>query len=143
MNNFGRALVYSTAALGLLAFGACSNSSDGNPVTYGGASGAGNPGGAAGSVGGVGAIGGQGGLGGLGAQGGASGAGGGGGTGPQPNLIDKCPGSLDPAAAQALKNGGAPGSMRWLYPYDKTVFPRGILPPAARALNPSPLRCAC
>src|SRR5262245_58280106 len=122
MKNFGRALAYSTAALALLAFGACSNSSDGNPVeSYGGASGAGNVGGTGGGLGGVGGvIGGQGGsLGGLGAQGGVLGNGGAGGG---PQLIDACPGSLDPAAVNALKNGGAAGSMRWLYPYDQTVF---------------------
>jgi hypothetical protein len=131
MKNFGRALVYSTAALGLVVFGACSNSGDGAPVEpYGGANGTGAVGGINGGQGGLGAIGGQGALGGLaGTSGGGPGGSGGAGGGPQPRLIDQCPGSLDPAAAQALKAGGAPGSMRWLYPYDQTVFPRGILPP--------------
>ncbi len=134
MKTFGRALVYATAVLALSAFGACSNSSsDGKNVSYGGSGpGAGGSYGGSAAAGGAGALGGfAGSLGGLAGASGSSGAGGGsGGTGPQPTLIDKCPGSLDPAAAQALRAGGTPDSaMKWLYPYDKTVFPRGILAP--------------
>jgi hypothetical protein len=36
---------------------------------------------------------------------------------------------LNDAQVKALIAGGAPGSMRWLYPYDGTVFPRGMLAP--------------
>jgi hypothetical protein len=47
------------------------------------------------------------------------------------------PGGLDPATQAALEAGeaGAPvgnvpdGAFEWLYPYDATVFPRGLLPP--------------
>jgi hypothetical protein len=44
-------------------------------------------------------------------------------------LIDRCPGPLDPSTVSALRAGGPIGAMKWLYPYDRTVFPRGILPP--------------
>jgi hypothetical protein len=45
-------------------------------------------------------------------------------------LIDRCPGPLTASVASALRAGGTPGaSMKWLYPYDRTVFPRGILAP--------------
>ena len=44
--------------------------------------------------------------------------------------VDTCPGTLTAAQASALKAGGsASASLKWLYPYDKTVFPGGILPP--------------
>jgi hypothetical protein len=43
--------------------------------------------------------------------------------------IDQCTGKLTPAIVTALQKGGPPGSMKWLYPYDKTVFPGGILGP--------------
>lgn len=47
------------------------------------------------------------------------------------------PGGLDDATQAALEAGeagagagnAADASFRWLYPYDKTVFPRGLLPP--------------
>ncbi len=130
MTSFGRAFVYTTAALGLLVFGACSNSGDDNKVApYGGA----GPGGAT-AQGGFGALGGF-----AGSLGGADGSssGGSGGSGPQPTSINECPGSLDAAAAQALQAGGTPdSSMKWLYPYDQTVFPRGILPPVLQWAGP-------
>src|SRR5687768_7515020 len=137
MTNLGRALVSSTALLGLVTFGACSNSKEGNTV-YGnaGPGGAGAAGGAAGATGagpqgGVGAVNGVGGslggIGGVSGSSGASGSAGSGGSGAQPTVIDNCPGSLDAAAAQALRTGGTPdASMKFLYPYDKTVFPRGL-----------------
>jgi hypothetical protein len=47
-----------------------------------------------------------------------------------PVAINDCPGTLSAAAAAALQGGGAvSSSMKWLYPYDKTVFPGGILAP--------------
>lgn len=50
-----------------------------------------------------------------------------------PLSLDQCgpgnPAGLSDAQAKALMTGGAPGSMRWLYPYDGTVFPRGMLAP--------------
>jgi hypothetical protein len=36
---------------------------------------------------------------------------------------------LNDLQVKALMAGGAPGSMRMLYPYDQTVFPRGMLAP--------------
>ena len=39
------------------------------------------------------------------------------------------PAGLDTATVQKLKAGGAPGNLRVLYPYDGTVFPRGLLAP--------------
>ena len=52
----------------------------------------------------------------------------------EPIAIDDCgatnPAGLSPADAQKLKAGsGSPGMMKWLYPYDGTVFPRGMLAP--------------
>jgi hypothetical protein len=142
MDTFGRALLYTTAALGLVTFGACSSSEPGKQPTYG--SGASGPGGAGqvGGASGVGAISGAGGsVGGIAGAGGSSasgGASGTGGTGPVPDLIDNCPGSLSPAVVQGLKAGGTPdASMKWLYPYTKTVFPRGILPPVLQWAGPA------
>ncbi|MGH7271640.1 MAG: hypothetical protein ACREJ3_14510, partial [Polyangiaceae bacterium] len=51
---------------------------------------------------------------------------------PQTTLvpINQCPGTLSSAMTTALKGASASsGSMTWLYPYDNTVFPGGILPP--------------
>jgi WD40-like Beta Propeller Repeat len=40
------------------------------------------------------------------------------------------PGGVDPGTQGQLKGGGsADGTFGWLYPYDQTVFPRGLLPP--------------
>ena len=40
------------------------------------------------------------------------------------------PGNVSSADQTTLENGGSVDpSFRWLYPYDKTVFPRGLLPP--------------
>jgi hypothetical protein len=39
------------------------------------------------------------------------------------------PAGLNPQDVQALIAGGPPSSLRILYPYDGTVFPRGLLPP--------------
>jgi hypothetical protein len=48
----------------------------------------------------------------------------------EPITIDDCkPGELTAAQIQALKSGGDPGSARFTYPYDGTVFPRGIQGP--------------
>src|SRR5262245_17182320 len=50
-----------------------------------------------------------------------------------PRSLDKCgagnTAGLNDAQIKTLMMGGAPGSMRWLYPYDGTVFPRGMLAP--------------
>jgi len=52
----------------------------------------------------------------------------------EPIAIDECgptnAAGLSPADVQALKAGsGAPGAMRLVYPYEGTVFPRGMLAP--------------
>ena len=40
------------------------------------------------------------------------------------------PGNIDAGTQAKLKAGGnADGAFKWLYPYDKTVFPRGLLAP--------------
>jgi hypothetical protein len=39
------------------------------------------------------------------------------------------PAMLGAADVTKLMAGGPPGMLRWLYPYDGTVFPRGLLPP--------------
>lgn len=50
-----------------------------------------------------------------------------------PISIDQCgasnPAGLSPAQVATLKAGGNPGAMRMLYPYDGTVFPRGLAAP--------------
>jgi hypothetical protein len=52
----------------------------------------------------------------------------------QPIAIDEClpanPAGVDGAAVKALQTGsGSPGGLRWLNPYDGTVFPRGLIAP--------------
>jgi hypothetical protein len=39
------------------------------------------------------------------------------------------PKTLDPMDLTTLKAGGSDPQFTWLYPYDKTVFPRGLAPP--------------
>jgi hypothetical protein len=48
-----------------------------------------------------------------------------------PQSIDACStgSAATSAQAQALQKGGSAGSLRFLYPYDGTLFPRGLLPP--------------
>ena len=105
-----------------------------------------------GGAGGSGATGGAGGLGGNGATGGAitggsggigpippGGAGGQAGSAPRdaggptmrpPTVIDRTGGKLPPDAVIKITKGGPNTSgMAFLYPYDRTVFPGGILPP--------------
>jgi hypothetical protein len=44
--------------------------------------------------------------------------------------VSENPGGVDTPTQTALKAGGAAdGTFAWLYPYDGTVFPRGLLPP--------------
>ncbi|MGH7297322.1 MAG: hypothetical protein ACRELB_20460, partial [Polyangiaceae bacterium] len=58
-----------------------------------------------------------------------------GGDGGHPNptspvTIDDCPGPVLPATATALEAGGpVDPAMKWLYPYDATVFPGGLAGP--------------
>ena len=54
-----------------------------------------------------------------------------GGTAPSaPIAINGCPGTLSASNTSSLQAGGAvPATMKWLYPYDQTVFPGGILAP--------------
>ena len=48
-------------------------------------------------------------------------------------FVDNCstgtPSGLSAASVKALLAGGSAGSMRFLYPYAKTVFPRGLIAP--------------
>jgi hypothetical protein len=48
-------------------------------------------------------------------------------------LVDRCttgaPSGLSAAAVKSLMAGGSAGSMRFLYPYAKTIFPRGLIAP--------------
>jgi hypothetical protein len=47
--------------------------------------------------------------------------------------IKENPGNVDPGLQTTLQNGGSSGNdpgLRFLYPYDKTIFPRGLLPPS-------------
>jgi len=60
----------------------------------------------------------------------------GGTIGPPPSMVNSlvtindCPGTLTTAMATALEGAGsAVGSMKWLYPYNQTVFPGGIPAP--------------
>ena len=67
--------------------------------------------------------------GGLGLDGGG-GSGVGGTTSTPPVFLDECTGVIDPGTQAMLEQGGAvDASHGWLYPYDRTVFPRGLLPP--------------
>lgn len=60
---------------------------------------------------------------------------GGGGDGghPTPTMpvtIDDCPGPVSASQASALQAGGpVDPAMKWLYPYDQTIFPGGLLAP--------------
>jgi hypothetical protein len=131
-----RALAIFAAA----ALGACSPDNSSPPgVGYGGSAGASGATGGASGAGGSGLIGGSsnGGTGisidsGAG-SGGTSGGGGDGGPTRDPVLIDQCgtmnPLGLVPADLQRLLAGGSATGMRWLYPYDGTVFPRGLKGP--------------
>ncbi|MEO7328732.1 MAG: hypothetical protein ABI193_09155, partial [Minicystis sp.] len=45
--------------------------------------------------------------------------------------INENPGNIDPGLQTSLQNGGnADPGLRFLYPYDQTIFPRGLLPPS-------------
>jgi hypothetical protein len=52
---------------------------------------------------------------------------------PATQLIDSCstgaPSGLSAQSKKALLSGGSPGNLRYLYPYDGTVFPRGLISP--------------
>ncbi|MET0595405.1 MAG: hypothetical protein ABW133_22090 [Polyangiaceae bacterium] len=71
--------------------------------------------------------GGTGGTGGSGGAGGAAGAGG----GPMlpPKVIDRTMGKVPIDVGTKIQMGGPKGALAYLYPYDQTVFPGGILPP--------------
>lgn len=59
-----------------------------------------------------------------------------------PLVIDEAtaanPAGLATAEVRALMAGGPSGSLRWLYPYEGTVFPRGTLPPTLMWEGPVP-----
>jgi len=92
------------------------------------ASGSPNHEGFSGSSGGGGGSGGSGG--GSSSSSGSSGSDGGHQTPTTPVSIDDCPGSLPASTVSALQAGGAVDpAMKWLYPYDRTVFPGGLIAP--------------
>lgn len=47
----------------------------------------------------------------------------------EPVHIDRTRGNLPEAVVEQLTKGGTPSGMAFLYPYDQTVFPGGLLPP--------------
>jgi hypothetical protein len=49
--------------------------------------------------------------------------------GPQASSATGAPSGLSAASVKALLAGGSAGSMRFLYPYAQTVFPRGLIAP--------------
>lgn len=111
-----------------------SNHSDQLASGTGASAGSGNSSGA-GAAGGVG--GGSSGSGGL-ILGGAAGVGGSmGGSGGMidvaghstPSMIDECTSNTDGATLAALRAGGSATGGKWLYPFDGTVWPRGLLAP--------------
>ena len=52
--------------------------------------------------------------------------------------VDDCPGTLTQDAVTLLQSpASVPGATRWLYPYDKTVFPRGITAPVLQWDTPA------
>jgi len=56
-------------------------------------------------------------------------------------VINENPGALTPAQQGQLQGGSkgdAASSFTWLYPYDKTVFPRGLIPPTMQFGGPNP-----
>jgi hypothetical protein len=65
--------------------------------------------------------------------GGDGGSGDSGGTPPTTTFIDRCstgtPSALSATSVKLLLAGGSPGSLRYLYPYAQTVFPRGLIAP--------------
>lgn len=62
-------------------------------------------------------------------------------SGPEPRenmVIDECPGSVPEEVAQRLRDPSvAPAASGWLYPYDQTVFPRGLIAPVLQWDEPS------
>lgn len=64
---------------------------------------------------------------------GGDGGGGDGGAGVTITVIDGCstgaPSGLSPTSVNALLAGGSAGSLRYLYPYASTIFPRGLIAP--------------
>jgi hypothetical protein len=53
-------------------------------------------------------------------------------------VIDECPGMLSAETLARLQDADvAPGMLGWLYPYDETVFPRGMIAPVLQWEEPS------
>ena len=53
--------------------------------------------------------------------------------------ITENPGNVDANTQTILKGGGtADAAFKWLYPYDQTVFPRGLLPPTLQFAGAAP-----
>jgi hypothetical protein len=117
-----RTLVSGIVLAAIVPFVACSASDKGSRVR-----GSGGDGGTSSTTGGTGAVSITGGGGNVSLDGGGT-TGTGGSSGAP--VVEQCPGPLDAGLAAALAAGGpVDPQMRWLYPYDKTVFPRGMTPP--------------
>jgi hypothetical protein len=100
---------------------ACGSSSSGSGFNNGSSSSSGGGSGGSGS-------------GSFGSDSGVFGDGGGGDGGhPTPTMpvnIDDCPGPISASQVSALQAGGpVDPAMKWLYPYDQTIFPGGLLAP--------------
>jgi hypothetical protein len=108
-------MVSSLAAAGALLLPGCGSNHPDGFAPVGGSSG----GGGSGSGGGA-------------SSGGSGSSGGDGGHPPptSPVAIDECTGKLPAGTVSALQAGGPVDSaMKWLYPYDRTVFPGGLVAP--------------
>jgi len=61
--------------------------------------------------------------------------------GPEPRenmILDECPGTVPDEVAQRLRDPALmPADSGWLYPYDQTVFPRGLIAPVLQWQEPS------
>jgi hypothetical protein len=121
-------------AIGLFAMSApaCGSKSSNPAVSSGDGNG---PGGGASSSSSGGSLGGSGSPGTFTGSSGGGGADGGSTTttsGVAPQTIDNCTPSANLTSAQVklLQGGGSAGSLRFLYPYDATLFPRGLLAPS-------------
>jgi hypothetical protein len=117
-----KSLAWAAALAAGLVVASCGNSHDGSH--FGGSSGSSSSGGSSGGDGGPS----------FGDDGGGSSSGsfgdGGHPTPTQPVTIDDCPGPVSAATATALQGGGpVDPAMKWLYPYDGTIFPGGIAGP--------------
>jgi hypothetical protein len=131
----GQAAVLLATWLGVMGVVGCAAESPGGAGTSAGGSGgvagvAGSSGsGAIGGTGGGGGVAGVAGSSGTGAIGGTGGTGGTGGVAVDPVVDRTCNVDASLAAQLTDPNVAVGGNTRWLYPYENTVFPRGLVGP--------------